>query len=163
MLQMLNQQSSSSATVPCMAPTFIVCDIGIWIRRLPDKVAVHLGNRCRLFRSVTPVDRYPKTVEGLQRVSFVSLVIALVMTRLDYCYAILADLHYNYKLDGVQSMHTAMVHLIFSARRRNHVTPLLKQFHWLPACECLRIQACCWHHFTHLVRVIHSVITAATA
>jgi len=59
-----------------------------------------------------------------------SLVVSMVLKRLDSGSATLAGLH-NVLLDRLQSvLHTA-TRLIHSARKYDHVTPLLHDLHWL--------------------------------
>jgi len=59
-----------------------------------------------------------------------SLVVALVFSRLDYGSATLAGLP-KQLLDRLQSVQNAAARLIFTARRQDHVQPLLRSLHWL--------------------------------
>ena len=59
-----------------------------------------------------------------------SLVVSLVLTRLDYGNAVLAGLPGNL-LDRLQSVMNAAARLVCSARKCDHVTPLLCDLHWL--------------------------------
>ena len=59
-----------------------------------------------------------------------SLVSALVLTRLDYGCATLAGLP-DTLTDRLQSVLNAAARLVFAARKFDHVTPLLKDLHWL--------------------------------
>ena len=59
-----------------------------------------------------------------------SLVVSLVLSRLDYGNAVLAGLP-NRQLDRLQSVLNAAARLIFSKRKFDHVTPLLRELHWL--------------------------------
>jgi hypothetical protein len=59
-----------------------------------------------------------------------SLVVALVLTRWDYGNATLAGLA-NQSLVKLQSVLNAAARLIFSWRKFEHVTPLLRELHWL--------------------------------
>ena len=59
-----------------------------------------------------------------------SLVAALVLSKLDYGCAVLAGLP-NEQLNRLQTVLNAAVRLIFSARKFDHVTPLLQELHWL--------------------------------
>ena len=59
-----------------------------------------------------------------------SLVVSLVLTRLDYGNASLADL-FSTLLDRLQSVLNAAARLIFSARKHDHISPLLNDLHWL--------------------------------
>ena len=67
---------------------------------------------------------------SLPRHAVVSLVVAIVLTRLDYGNATLAGLPINL-LDRLQSVLNASARLICSARKYDHVTPLLCDLHWL--------------------------------
>src|SRR5664279_2654694 len=63
-----------------------------------------------------------------------SLVVSLVLTRLDYGSATLAGLPMQL-LDRLQSVMNAAARLVFSVRKYDHVTPLLRDLHWLRAPE----------------------------
>ena len=55
---------------------------------------------------------------------------SLVLSRLDYSSATFAGLLAN-STDRLQSMLNATARLIYSRWRYNHVTPLLRELHWL--------------------------------
>jgi Reverse transcriptase (RNA-dependent DNA polymerase) len=59
-----------------------------------------------------------------------SLVAALTLTRLDYCCSTLAGLPAR-QLNRLQSVLNAAARLVYSARRTEHVSPLLRELHWL--------------------------------
>jgi hypothetical protein len=59
-----------------------------------------------------------------------SLVVSLTLTRLDYGCTSLAGLP-TWQLDRLQSVLNAAARLIHSARRSEHVSPLLRDLHWL--------------------------------
>ncbi len=59
------------------------------------------------------------------------LVQALVISRLDYCYALLAGLPSN-TIKPLQIIQNAAARLIFNEPKRAHVTPLFISLHWLP-------------------------------
>jgi len=59
-----------------------------------------------------------------------SQVVALVLTRLDYGNATLAGLAIQ-SLVKLQSVLNAAARLIFLSRKFDHVTPLLRELHWL--------------------------------
>ena len=59
-----------------------------------------------------------------------SLVVSLVLSRLDYGSATLAGLP-AYLVDRLQSMMNTAARLIYSARKYDHVTLLLYELHWL--------------------------------
>jgi hypothetical protein len=59
-----------------------------------------------------------------------SLVVSLVHSRLDYGNATLAGLP-ACLMDRLQSVLNAAARLVFSLRKYDHVTPLLRELHWL--------------------------------
>ncbi len=59
------------------------------------------------------------------------LVHALVISRLDYCNALLAGLPSN-TIKPLQMIQNAAARLVFNEPKRVHVTPLFVSLHWLP-------------------------------
>ena len=60
-----------------------------------------------------------------------TLVHAFVSNRLDYCNALLYGMSEGL-LHYLQSAQNVTVRLVTGARRRDHITPNLRQLHWLP-------------------------------
>ncbi len=60
------------------------------------------------------------------------LVQAFVISRLDYCNALLAGLPSN-TIKPLQMIQNAAARLVFNEPKRAHVTPLFVSLHWLPA------------------------------
>jgi len=58
----------------------------------------------------------------------------VLLSRLDYGNATLAGLPGN-QLDRLQSVINAAARLVCSARKYEHLTPLLRDLHWLPIHE----------------------------
>jgi hypothetical protein len=59
------------------------------------------------------------------------LVNALVISRLDYANSILYGLP-KYELDKLQRVQNAAARLITGKKKSDHITPVLKELHWLP-------------------------------
>ncbi len=59
------------------------------------------------------------------------LVQALVISRLDYCNALLAGLPSN-PIKPLKIIQNAAARLVFNEPKRAHVTPLFISLHWLP-------------------------------
>ncbi len=59
------------------------------------------------------------------------LVQALVISRLDYCNALLAGLPSN-TIKPLQMIQNAVARMVFNKPKRAHVTPLFVSLHWLP-------------------------------
>ena len=62
---------------------------------------------------------------------------ALVVSKVDYCCSVLAGVS-GHLLDRLQSILNAAARLVFSARRSERITPLLRDLYWLRVPE--RIQ-----------------------
>jgi len=61
---------------------------------------------------------------------FQSLIVALVLSRMDYCNSVLFGLPANF-IQRLQSVQNAAARLIFRIRRSEHITPALISLHWL--------------------------------
>ncbi len=68
------------------------------------------------------------------------LVVALVLSRLDYCNALLAGLPSN-SIKPLQSIQNATAKLIFNKPKRTHVAPLFINLQWLPITACIKFKA----------------------
>ena len=77
---------------------------------------------------------------SVTRPVLLSLVVSLVLTRLDYGCTTLVGLPASL-LDRLQSVLNAAARLVNSARKFDHVTPLLRDLHWLRVPEriCFRL------------------------
>ena len=63
-----------------------------------------------------------------------SLLVSLVLSRLDYGCATLAGLP-AYLIDWLQSVPNTAARLLYLTRKYDHVTPLLRELHWLKMCQ----------------------------
>ncbi len=68
------------------------------------------------------------------------LVQALVLSRLDYCNALLAGLPAS-SIKPLQSIQNAAARLIFNEPKRTHVTPLFINLHWLQIAARIKFKA----------------------
>ena len=68
------------------------------------------------------------------------LVQALVLSRLDYCNALLAGLPAS-SIKPLQLIQNAAARLIFNEPKRIHVTPLFINLHWLPIAARIKFKA----------------------
>jgi len=77
----------------------------------------------------------------LPRHALLTLIRALVISKVDYCCSVLAGIS-GYQLSRLQSVLNAAARLIFSARRSDHTTPLLRELHWLRIPERIQCRLC---------------------
>ena len=56
---------------------------------------------------------------------------AMVSSRLDYCNVLLTGMS-EFNLDKLQRVQNTLAHVVTELRRRDHITPALKEMHWLP-------------------------------
>ncbi len=68
------------------------------------------------------------------------LVQVLVLSRLDYCNALLAGLPAS-SIKPLQLIQNASARLIFNEPKRTHVTPLFINLHWLPIAARIKFKA----------------------
>ena len=61
----------------------------------------------------------------------IQLVMSFVISRIDYCNSVLVGLPVS-TLAPLQRVQNAAARLILGLSRRSHITPALKQLHWLP-------------------------------
>ncbi len=67
------------------------------------------------------------------------LVKALVISRLDYCNALLAGLP-SCTIKPLQMIQNTAAQLVFSEPKRAHVTPLFISLHWLPVAARIKFK-----------------------
>jgi hypothetical protein len=70
------------------------------------------------------------------------LVCACVLSKLDYCNSLLVGCSKS-TLNGLQLVQNDAARLVYRARRTQHVTPFLRDLHWLPVEQRLKYKICC--------------------
>jgi len=78
---------------------------------------------------------------SLSRHALLTLVRALIVSKVDYCNSVLAGIPGQLQ-DRLQSVLNAATLLVFSARRSERITPLLRELHWLRDPERVTLQLC---------------------
>jgi len=87
-----------------------------------------------------------RSVRGsLSRKSLLDLVRALVVTRVDYCNSALSGVS-DHLLNRLQSVLNAAARLVCSKRRHEHITPVLRDLHWLRVPERVTFKICSLVH-----------------
>jgi len=102
----------------------------------------------RILRRIRPVRHQ------LGRDVTAKLVKALVLSRLDHCNAVLA---------GLPAMaYDAAARTVLDLKLGDHVTPALRELHWLPITERIQYKLCLLVHkmfFGHALDYIASLLT----
>lgn len=104
------------------------------VRNLGIYIDSDLSMRTHVARTVSACFAALRQIKSIRRSVtrpvLTSLVVALVLTRLDYGCATLAGLPERL-LGRLQSVINAAARLIFRSARHDHITPLLHELHWL--------------------------------
>ena len=79
---------------------------------------------------------------SLSRDALVALIRALVVTKLDYCCSAALIGVSGTLLRRLQSVLNAAARIVFSARSSDHITPLLRELHWLKITERIQFRLC---------------------
>ena len=89
----------------------------------------HINETCKkasfAIRSIGRIRRY-LPYDGLKM-----LVNSLVISRLDYCNSVLYGIP-KYQRDKLQRIQNIAARMISGTRSTDHITPILKNLHWLP-------------------------------
>ena len=75
------------------------------------------------------------------RHALLTLVHALIVSKVDYCNSVLAGIPGQLQ-DRLQSVLNSAARLVFSARRSERITPLLRELHWLRVPERVTFRLC---------------------
>ena len=108
-------------------PVSTVRDLGINIDSdisMRSHVAKTVSSCFAALRQIRSIKR------SISRPVLQSLVVSMVLTRLDYGSGTLAGIP-GRLMGRLQSVLNAAARLVFSARKYDHITPLLRELHWL--------------------------------
>jgi len=78
---------------------------------------------------------------SLSRHALLTLVHAMIVSKVDYCNSVLAGIPGQLQ-DRLQSVLNVAARLVFSARRSERITPLLRELHWLRVPERVTFRLC---------------------
>ena len=120
-----------------LTPLRVGLDMVTPVRAVRD-LGIHLDSdlsmRTHITRTVSSCFAALRQIRSIRRTTsqpvLRSLVGALVLSRLDYGCATLAGLPKT-QLNRLQSVLNAAARLIYRARKYDHVSPLLRELHWL--------------------------------
>ena len=111
-----------------VTPAPYVRDIGVWFDSTMSMVK-NVSRVCQMaycqLRSIARIRR------SITTAACRTIVHALVMSRLDYCNALLYGLP-DAQLQKLQFVQNSAARLVTVTRRREHITPVMFALHWLP-------------------------------
>ena len=113
-----------------ISPSPSVRNLGTWFDPHLD-MDVHITKTCSsafyYLYNIRHIRKY------LSRSSSETLIHAFITSRLDYCNSLLYGLP-KYQLSKLQRVMNASARLVYCAPKSCHITPLLRELHWLPVC-----------------------------
>jgi len=119
-------------------PVSSVRDLGVYL----DADVTMKTHVTAVARSCFAALRHIRSVRrSLPQHALLTLIRALVISKIDYCCSILAGIS-GHLLSRLQSVLNAAARLIFSARKSEHITPLLLELHWLQVPERIQFRLC---------------------
>jgi len=140
--QLSNRDYSIQIGTSTIKPSTVVRDLGVYLdselsmKQHVAKVAASCFYHLRRLRQI----RRRVGSEVATR-----LVLAMIMSRLDYCNSVLAGLPLA-TIAPLQCVQNAAARLIFELGTREHVTASLLQLHWLPVRWRVQFKLCCLMH-----------------
>jgi len=97
-----------------------------------------------------PVSCHLRSVgHSLPRQALLTLVRALVVSKVNYCISVLAGIFGSLQ-NRLQAILNAAAQLVCSAEKSEQITPLLQELHWLHVPEHIQFQLCVMHQPTLL-------------
>jgi hypothetical protein len=109
-------------------PSHVVRDLGVFFDSeltMREHISSITKSCFYQLRRIRPIHKQ------LGRVATQRLVAAFVMSRIDYCNSVLAELPAT-TLAPLQRVQNAAARLVLNLKRSDHITPALIQLHWLP-------------------------------
>ena len=123
-------------------PVSAVRDLGIYIDA-DLAMSTHVTTTVRA--CFAALRRIRSVRRSLTRDALLTLLRALVITSVDYCCSVLTGVS-GALLQRLQSVLNAAARLVFSVRRSEHTTPLLRELHWLKVPERIQFRLCVLTH-----------------
>jgi len=121
-----------------VTPVSFVQDLGVYL----DADASMTTHISRTAASCFGILRQLRSIQrSLPRHAVVSLVTSLVLTKLDYCNSLLVGFLAKL-LNRLQAVINTAARLVCRAMKADHVTPVLKDLHWLRIQEKIQYKLC---------------------
>ena len=121
-----------------VSPVTTVRDLGVYI----DADVTMRTQVTNTVRACFAALRQIRSVRrSLPQHALLTLIQTLVITKLDQCNSVLVGAS-GYLLDRLQSVLNAAARLVYSRRSSEHITPLLRDLHWLRVPERIQFRLC---------------------
>ena len=143
--RLVGQDTTLIVGTETIHPVTIVRDLGVWLdselslKQHVAKVASACFYQLRRLRQLR---------RRVGREVTTRLVLALVISRLDYCNSVLAGLP-DCTLNILQRVQNASARLIFQLKPRDHISSGLQQLHWLPVRYRVQYKLCTLMYSVH--------------
>jgi len=131
-----------------MLPLSAVRDLGVYVDA-DVTMSAHVTTTVRAYFAA--LRQIPSVRCSLTQDALLTLIRSLVITKLDFCCSALTGVS-GLLMQRLQSVLNAAARLVFSARRSEHTTPLLRELHWLKVPERIQYRLCVLTH-----RCLHGV------
>ena len=112
-------------------PSSVVRNLGVMFRSDGD-MKVHINKMCSA--AFFALHRIGKIRSLLDHESCEKLIHAFVTSRLDYCNSLFLNTLVGY-YKKLQSVQNAAARLLVRRSKYDHITPILRELHWLPVCK----------------------------
>ena len=106
----------------------------------------HINSVCRAcfleLRKISSIKKF------LPREAVIKLVASTILSRLDYCNSVYLGITEE-QFDRLQRIQNSAARMILGKRKRDHITPLLRELHWLPVrarCQ-YKVAVLAYRHF----------------
>ena len=129
-----------------VTPAPYVRDIGVWFESTMS-MAKNVSRVCQMaycqLRCIARIRR------SITTAACRTIVHALVMSRLDYCNALLYGLP-DAQLQKLQLVQNSAARLVTGTRRREHITPVLLRYTGCLSAKGFHLSYCCWPIAAHI-------------
>ena len=132
-LPSINIAGSPIELVPSLKSLGVTIDSGLTFDR-------HINNICRA--SYFNIRALRQIRSALTRETARSVAASLVQTRLDYCNSILVGTTVK-NLSKLQRVQNSLARVVTGHRKREHITPVLMNLHWLRVEDRIKYKLCC--------------------
>ena len=135
---------------PVTRCNFRIGDVSVYPSNSVRNLGVTMDSACTLSDHITNVCRSAshaiwkigKIRDLLDQHTTEILVHALITSRLDYCNSLLFGLP-SFEIGKLQAIQNSAARLVSRKKKRDHITPVLQNLHWLPVLKRIDFKILC--------------------